>query len=181
MQPFEGFQRKAVVVLPTEEEFKKRVKERTEDERKEIPESAVLEMKGKWFLHQWSSLLLLLPSVNVILIKTCLPGERIKMNRCLEENGQGRYSALRGNNKVISLFSKRPQKHTFPFWVGDSCHNLGCLVRFFYWTIPLHWSFNSSISWPLFIVFPIQFLISFQHQVCIMSEIFVYLIHLILY
>jgi len=46
MTPFEGFQRKAVVVLPTEEEFKNRVKQRTEEEGKEIPESAVLEMKG---------------------------------------------------------------------------------------------------------------------------------------
>lgn len=45
MQPFEGFQRKAVVVLPTDEVFKNRVKERTE-EGKDIPESAVNEMKG---------------------------------------------------------------------------------------------------------------------------------------
>lgn len=47
MQPFEGFQRKAVVVLPTEEEFKNRLEQRTEEQRKEIPESSVLEMKGK--------------------------------------------------------------------------------------------------------------------------------------
>ncbi|RUS86352.1 hypothetical protein EGW08_005870 [Elysia chlorotica] len=46
MQPFEGFQRKAVVVLPTDEEFKKRVKERTDEEGKDIPESAVNEMKA---------------------------------------------------------------------------------------------------------------------------------------
>ena len=47
MQPFEGFQRKAVVVLPTDEVFKNRVKERTDEEGKDIPESAVNEMKGK--------------------------------------------------------------------------------------------------------------------------------------
>ena len=46
MQPFEGFQRKAVVVLPTDEVFKERVKERATEEGKDIPESAVLEMKG---------------------------------------------------------------------------------------------------------------------------------------
>lgn len=46
MQPFEGFHRRAVVVLPSDEVFKKRVKERTDDEGKDIPESAVNEMKG---------------------------------------------------------------------------------------------------------------------------------------
>merc|ERR1712142_730511 len=52
MTPFEGFQRKAVVVLPTEEEFKNRVKQRTEEEGKEIPESAVLEMKANLTLPE---------------------------------------------------------------------------------------------------------------------------------
>lgn len=46
MQPFEGFQRKAVVIMPTDEVYKNRVKERPEEERKDIPESAVNEMKG---------------------------------------------------------------------------------------------------------------------------------------
>lgn len=46
MQPFEGFHRKAVVVLPTDEVFKNRVKDRKDEEGKDIPESAVNEMKG---------------------------------------------------------------------------------------------------------------------------------------
>ncbi|XP_059161035.1 heterogeneous nuclear ribonucleoprotein U-like protein 1 [Physella acuta] len=52
MQPFEGFQRKAVVVLPTDEVFKKRVKERAEDEGKDIAESTVNEMKANFTLPE---------------------------------------------------------------------------------------------------------------------------------
>lgn len=47
MRPFEGFQRKAVVIVPTEEEFKSRVEKREKEEGKEIPDEAVLEMKGR--------------------------------------------------------------------------------------------------------------------------------------
>uniref|UniRef100_A0A0B7A2V0 SAP domain-containing protein n=2 Tax=Arion vulgaris TaxID=1028688 RepID=A0A0B7A2V0_9EUPU len=52
MQPFEGFLRKAVVVLPTDEVFKKRVKERTDEEGKDIPDSAVNEMKVNFTLPE---------------------------------------------------------------------------------------------------------------------------------
>jgi heterogeneous nuclear ribonucleoprotein U-like protein 1 len=47
MRPFEGFQRKAVVIVPTDEEFKRRCEQREREEGKEIPDSAVLEMKGR--------------------------------------------------------------------------------------------------------------------------------------
>lgn len=47
MQPFEGFQRKAIVIVPIEEEFKKRLESQEKDEGKEVPERAILEMKGR--------------------------------------------------------------------------------------------------------------------------------------
>lgn len=50
MRHFYGFQRKAVVVVPTEEEFKLRTAKREAIEGKDVPDSAVLEMKG-WSLN----------------------------------------------------------------------------------------------------------------------------------
>jgi len=47
MRPFEGFQLRAVVIVPTEEEFKRRQQSREQDEGKDVPETAVLEMKGR--------------------------------------------------------------------------------------------------------------------------------------
>ncbi|CAC5387390.1 HNRNPUL1 [Mytilus coruscus] len=52
MQPFEGFQRKAVVIVPTDEEYKKRVETREKDEGKDVPEKAVLEMKANFTLPE---------------------------------------------------------------------------------------------------------------------------------
>jgi hypothetical protein len=46
MRPFEGFVRKAVVIVPTDEEFKRRVAQREQEEGKDVPDTAVLEMKG---------------------------------------------------------------------------------------------------------------------------------------
>uniref|UniRef100_A0A5K3EZ54 RNA-binding protein FUS n=1 Tax=Mesocestoides corti TaxID=53468 RepID=A0A5K3EZ54_MESCO len=48
MRPFEGFQRKAIVIVPTDEEFRRRIDQRTREEGKEVPEKAVLEMKANF-------------------------------------------------------------------------------------------------------------------------------------
>lgn len=52
MRGFEGFVRRAVVVVPTDEEFKRRSEKREAEEGKEVPDSAVLEMKGKYNIYR---------------------------------------------------------------------------------------------------------------------------------
>ncbi|XP_014661374.1 PREDICTED: heterogeneous nuclear ribonucleoprotein U-like protein 1 isoform X2 [Priapulus caudatus] len=52
MRPFEGFKRKAIVIVPDDEEFKRRIIKRTKDEGKEVPDSAVLEMKANFTLPE---------------------------------------------------------------------------------------------------------------------------------
>ncbi|XP_052768267.1 heterogeneous nuclear ribonucleoprotein U-like isoform X3 [Mya arenaria] len=48
MQPFEGFSRRAVVVVPTDEDYKTRLESQQKVEGKEVPESAIYEMKANF-------------------------------------------------------------------------------------------------------------------------------------
>ena len=50
MRLFEGFQRKAVVIVPSDEEFKSRLEKRVQEEGS-VPESAMYEMKGTMIFY----------------------------------------------------------------------------------------------------------------------------------
>ncbi|KAM9318012.1 heterogeneous nuclear ribonucleoprotein U-like protein 1 [Pholidichthys leucotaenia] len=50
MRPFEGFQRKAIVIFPTDEDLKERTLKQTNEQGKDVPDHAVLEMKANFTL-----------------------------------------------------------------------------------------------------------------------------------
>jgi heterogeneous nuclear ribonucleoprotein U-like protein 1 len=57
MQNFEGFFCKVIVVLPNDQEWKRRVALREAVEGKDVPDEAILEMKGTEHLNSFLSLL----------------------------------------------------------------------------------------------------------------------------
>lgn len=50
MSFFTGFNRRAVVIVPKDEDFKARVDKRTKQEGSDVPETAVMEMKANFKL-----------------------------------------------------------------------------------------------------------------------------------
>lgn len=48
MRSFDGFKRRAVVIVPADDEFQRRVAKREAEEGKDVPDSAVLEMKANF-------------------------------------------------------------------------------------------------------------------------------------
>ena len=46
VRPFEGMVRRAVVIVPSEEDYKTRVEAQEKAESKDVPDNAVMEMKG---------------------------------------------------------------------------------------------------------------------------------------
>merc|ERR1711988_1975652 len=54
VRPFEGMQRKAIVIVPSEEDFKARTEAQEKAECKDVPDNAVMEMKANFTLPEES-------------------------------------------------------------------------------------------------------------------------------
>ncbi|XP_077141807.1 heterogeneous nuclear ribonucleoprotein U-like protein 1 isoform X1 [Ranitomeya variabilis] len=52
MRPFEGFHRKGIVICPTDDDLQDRIVKRTDEEGKDVPDHAVLEMKANFGLPE---------------------------------------------------------------------------------------------------------------------------------
>merc|ERR1719244_2428737 len=52
VRPFEGMQRKAIVIVPSEEDFKARTEAQEKAECKDVPDNAVMEMKANFTLPE---------------------------------------------------------------------------------------------------------------------------------
>ena len=46
VRPFEGMIRKAIVIVPSDEDYKARIEAQEKEETKDVPDNAVMEMKG---------------------------------------------------------------------------------------------------------------------------------------
>ncbi|XP_073405250.1 heterogeneous nuclear ribonucleoprotein U-like protein 1 [Dendrobates tinctorius] len=52
MRPFEGFHRKGIIICPTDDDLQDRIVKRTDEEGKDVPDHAVLEMKANFSLPE---------------------------------------------------------------------------------------------------------------------------------
>uniref|UniRef100_A0AAY4DBL7 Uncharacterized protein n=1 Tax=Denticeps clupeoides TaxID=299321 RepID=A0AAY4DBL7_9TELE len=90
MRPFEGFQRKAIVICPTDEDLKERTLKQTHEEGKDVPDHAVLEMKANFVLPEAGDFL-----DDVIFAEV----QREDAEKLVKEyNEEGRKMGFRGRN-----------------------------------------------------------------------------------
>jgi len=54
VRPFEGMTRKAIVIVPSEEDYKARIEAQEKAECKDVPDNAVMEMKANYTLPEES-------------------------------------------------------------------------------------------------------------------------------
>uniref|UniRef100_A0A3P9AK06 Uncharacterized protein n=1 Tax=Esox lucius TaxID=8010 RepID=A0A3P9AK06_ESOLU len=99
MRPFEGFQRKAIVICPTEEDFKERTLRQTDEQGKDVPDHAVLEMKANFVLPEPSDFL------DEVLFVELQREEAEKLVK--EYNEEGRKAGFRGNSGGYQRYDDR--------------------------------------------------------------------------
>ncbi|KAG8437989.1 hypothetical protein GDO86_008613 [Hymenochirus boettgeri] len=131
MNCFKGFNRKAVLMVPSDEEWKKRVEQRKEKEGEIIPESVLLEMKANFTIPKTSEQLneVLYPELGSedaeALVSAAkkearqlLPAPDKKGNRGYKRNrsdrgrgGSGNYQQRRYNNRGFAHHPRQQQSY----------------------------------------------------------------------
>uniref|UniRef100_A0AAZ3S8X9 Uncharacterized protein n=1 Tax=Oncorhynchus tshawytscha TaxID=74940 RepID=A0AAZ3S8X9_ONCTS len=99
MRPFEGFQRKAIVICPTDEDLKERTLKRTDEEGKDVPDHAVLEMKANFVLPEAGEFL---DNVTFIELQKEEADTLVK-----QYNEEGRKGGFRGRDAPYQRYDNR--------------------------------------------------------------------------
>jgi len=101
-RPFEGFQRKCVVVVPQDEEYKSRCKAQEEAGNKDIPDDAIMEMKANFALpdDETDSLVKTFIEISFVEEEREEAAKVVELyNKIAKEKGYGKKAEERKNKK----------------------------------------------------------------------------------